>query len=439
MPHLTGGRFEFGTKAQTLERLRQRISAPVFCKQEVLSVGEWRADRSAIIARCLRTFGAMELVVRSSAMNEDHSDSSMAGVFRSVIGVSPSAETISESIEAVIASYGPNPDNENQVLIQPRIIDIALAGVIVTRDIENGAPYYIINYDDMTGQTDSVTSGGVSKTIMVHRSRVDAVRSWRILGLIRVVQEIEAETENDRLDIEFCITNSGALYIVQVRPLATHKSWPYVANQKIDAAIDDIRQDIGRSVGPQAGILGSSTIFGQMPDWNPAEMLGGMPKPLAYSLYEMLITNDAWGEARFRMGYRDLRRTPLMVAFAGQPYIDVRLSFNSFLPATLDPAIGEKLVKAHIVRLAENPDLHDKIEFEIAFPSFDFRFDLRKEELIRAGLTNSEIDIYRAEVLSHTLQLIGLWPKSLENIEERLALLDQTRKRTLVLTPIEAI
>ena len=35
-------------------------------------------------------------------------------------------------------------------------------------------------------------------------------------------------------------------------------------------------------------------IFGLMPDWNPVEMIGYQPNALSYSLYETLITNDAW-------------------------------------------------------------------------------------------------------------------------------------------------
>ena len=36
-----------------------------------------------------------------------------------------------------------------------------------------------------------------------------------------------------------------------------------------------------------------------MPDWNPAEIIGTGPKPLAFSLYRGLITNDIWARQRF--------------------------------------------------------------------------------------------------------------------------------------------
>ena len=69
-----------------------------------------------------------------------------------------------------------------------------------------------------------------------------------------------------------------------------------------------------------------------MPDWNPAEMIGRVPRQLALSLYQKLITNNAWIKARDEMGYFNPGYDPLIVPLFGQPYIDTRLSFNSFLP-----------------------------------------------------------------------------------------------------------
>ena len=33
-----------------------------------------------------------------------------------------------------------------------------MSGVIFTKDIENGNNYYVVNYDDVTGKTNTVTS-----------------------------------------------------------------------------------------------------------------------------------------------------------------------------------------------------------------------------------------------------------------------------------------
>ena len=56
-----------------------------------------------------------------------------------------------------------------------------------------------------------------------------------------------------------------------------------------------------------------------------------------------------------------------MPHFYGLPYIDVRLSFNSFIPASLEEGLAGRLVDYYIDRLLAEPTLHDKVEFEVVF------------------------------------------------------------------------
>ncbi|HUS95632.1 MAG TPA: PEP-utilizing enzyme, partial [Hyphomicrobiaceae bacterium] len=297
---------------------------------------------------------------------------------------------------------------------------------------------YVINYDDVSGRTDSVTSGGQNKTILVHRTRIDALQSERLRALMEIVREIEVETGEDRLDVEFCVTAEGQHYIVQVRQLTTARSWKSVPDRLVDSAIDEVREAIKKSMRPGDGLLGRTTLFGQMPDWNPAEMIGSMPKPLSFSLYEKLVTRNAWAEARHLMGYRDLRGNALMREFAGQPYIDVRLSLNSFLPAALNESIGHRLIDAQIERLSENREFHDKIEFEIAFPNYDFRFEDRIGELKVAGLATSEIDDFRSVLAGHTALLLRAGLESMGGIGKQLDELERPRNAS-DLTPMRSV
>ena len=45
-------------------------------------------------------------------------------------------------------------------------------------------------------------------------------------------------------------------------------------------------------------VLGERSIFGVMPDWNPAEIIGTKPRLLASSLYKELILDDVWAKQR---------------------------------------------------------------------------------------------------------------------------------------------
>ena len=65
-----------------------------------------------------------------------------------------------------------------------------------------------------------------------------------------------------------------------------------------------------------------------MSDWNPAEMIGDKPSPLAISLYRELFTK--YGE-RMAYGYKNVFPNPLLFSFAGSPYIDLRTDIASFL------------------------------------------------------------------------------------------------------------
>ena len=65
-------------------------------------------------------------------------------------------------------------------------------------------------------------------------------------------------------------------------------------------------------------MLGTGIAWGAMPDWNPAEIIGLRPRPLAAALYRECLTDRIWAEQRRRYGYRDVTGVPLMECFGGQ-------------------------------------------------------------------------------------------------------------------------
>ena len=168
------------------------------------------------------------------------------------------------------------------------------------------------------------------------------------------------------LDIEFALGSNNNIYLFQVRAITTKPNWNRAVALKVDDELNGAARFLRLRFRPVPGVFGKTTVFGQMPDWNPAEMIGRAPRALACSLYQRLITNDAWRIAREKMGYKVPAGHPLMVTICGQPFIDTRLSFHSFLPPKLPDAISETVVDACIERLISHPELHDKVEFSIA-------------------------------------------------------------------------
>ena len=405
--------FCFGTKAETLKRLMPLISLSHVPELFSFSVSEWGRQSEEILHQMSSVFGDNKVIIRSSAYLEDSENIAMAGVHTSKGDVcADNRRLLKDFIKEVISSYRVtgknNSNNKDQVLIQEMISDVSMSGVVFTQDMKTGAPYYVINYDDQTGRTDTVTSGGQysNKTLYVHREATRDIHSTRFRALILAVQEVEKVTGHDSIDIEFAVGADNKVYLFQVRKITTHPNWNRGITLRVNDAIGRIHAFVSDRFRPIQGLFGSRSIFGQMPDWNPAEMIGITPRPLALSLYRMLITDCAWRIARKQMGYAGSKGAPLMVSLSGHPYIDVRLSFHSFLPANLSYSVSNKLVDAWLDRLSRNRELHDKIEFEIAITALTFNFDESIQKQIPNVLTVEENKSFKQSLFLLTNNLL---------------------------------
>lgn len=432
--------FVFGTKAETLERLRPLLRSGHIHDGVRLRVGEWLGDPQHHAAALASRFPEGPVAVRSSARAEDGFTASAAGRYTSVLGVEGgNATALQEAVEQVVASYDQDPDDD-QVLIQPCLTDVAMAGVMMTRELDRGADYVVVHYDDQTGHTDTVTNGTgtATHTVWLRRDAPTPPADPRLRDLLETASELESITGSDALDVEFAVDREGALHVLQVRPIAAQTGWPALDRDAVADGLASIRDYVARRLRPAAGVPGSTTILGQMPDWNPAEMIGPFPAPLSRSLYEHLITHSAWRRARARLGYADLPGQSLMVELAGRPYVDVRLSANNLLPASLDAAVRGRIVDAGLRRLAAHPELHDKIEFEVWATTLDLDFDTRAAALVEAGLPQSDVEPYREALHEQTTRLILDGPDLLRAQSDAAATLAPACDALWATTPLES-
>ena len=394
----TNQTFTFGTKAETLIRLKPRLKGALIPELFHFTVDQWALDRPGVLKTIEDKFGKALLAVRSSALIEDGATSSQAGAFLSVLKVRSSEGFLAETIDGVVASMTGHP--RDQVLVQVMAEDITLSGVIMTYDMVHGAPYYCIEYEDESGRTDMVTSGnGIHKGLFVYRhTELADIRSPRIAAFLGLAREIEAICNCSALDIEFGVTKDNKLTLFQVRRISLAQSWHPSTELRVKRQLHYVEDFVKNRSRRRDDILGNRTMLAVMTDWNPAEIIGTTPRPLAASLYRELITGDVWRIARAQMGYREVPDKDLMVLISAHPYIDVRLSFNSFLPASLPESIGEKLVNAWLDRLAAFPELHDKVEFEIVQTCMDFCFEEDFLARYPGLLSEQEFGIYRTSV-----------------------------------------
>ena len=372
------------TKAEILEALAPLLRAARVLPQERFTTAQWCQNEISIVDRIVsRDWLSKGVIVRSSALAEDGTSTSLAGRFLSVANVTDS-EALKSAVNRVIESFGERND-DNQVFVQPMLTRVTVSGVAFSADPNNGGPYYVVNYDDSTGSTSTVTSGRTNHLRTFYCYKHAPARAPDVLaGVLELLRELEHLLEMNAIDVEFARDDSDGLYLLQVRPLAT-KAAPPSDLARHRAAVELVHEKVSSMMRPHPYLHGSRTVFGVMPDWNPAEIIGIRPRPLALSLYKELVTDSIWAYQRDNYGYQNLRSFPLLVSLAGVPYIDVRVSFNSFIPKDVPDELAGRLVDHYVQRLSENPNLHDKVEFDIVYSCYTLDLPERVQALRASG------------------------------------------------------
>lgn len=382
---------EFTGKASTLECLNRVLRSARTLPVYRFTVKQFLDHPWSIIEHIQTRWPHKKVAVRSSAFSEDAHRTSLAGHFQSVLDVNTlEYQRLESAIERVVTSFDKH-DYQSEVFIQPMVQDITMSGVVLTADLDTLAPYYSVDYD-CSGKADSVTSGSQLFStcyIQFKRSPVPCA-DRRIARLLETAKELEGLFNYPYLDIEFALNRQDELYILQVRPIARSQS-RHLTTLPLEDTLTKIYKKIAKLSQRHPNLLGSKAIFGVMPDWNPAEIIGMRPRPLALSLYKELITDSIWAYQRDNYGYRNLRSHPLLISYVGLPYIDVRVDFNSFIPADLDETIAEKLVDYYLTCLEDKPYYHDKVEFNIVHSCYHFSLPQRLKELLHCGFNENEI------------------------------------------------
>lgn len=416
-------RVVLSTKAGSLAALTAHLTTARILPLHVVRADRWNDERElSLLKLAALPWAHSPLAVRSSALAEDTQSASAAGKFRSHLGVI-GLQDLATAIDDVFASYGA-VHAADEVLVQPMLGDVIRSGVVFSRDPNTGAPYRVVNFCD--GLDTAAITGGYSDR---HRTLLYTAGGHRddpFLNRIEaVLQELESLTGQAALDIEFAASTDGDLTLLQVRPLVVAAE-ASVGDEEHGRWIADIEQSLQRRMAPHPFLFGRRTVFGVMPDWNPAEIIGIRPRPLALSLYRELVTNSIWAYQRHNYGYRNLRSFPLLCDFHGLPYIDVRVSFNSFIPHDLPEPLAERLADYYCDALCQRPALHDKVEFEIIFSCYTLDLPDRLKVLSDAGFSQDERNCLGERLRSLTNRIInarnGLWIgdlKKIATLEER--------------------
>lgn len=424
-----------GTKAEVLSFLRGKLRHSTIAKFKAFPVGSWLESPTSVLTDLVRRFaGDVKLIVRSSAIGEE-ADGMSAGALDSECNIpAGDREAINHAIAKVVASFTKNgrlSSEADQVLVQEYIRDVRISGVILTWDDRLDQPYYLINYDSVARSTSFVTSGKGGKLFKVFKDtkEEELAKTWR--SVVVAVKEIEGVFEDSTLDIEFAIDQQHKMHVFQVRKLTDRSSQRALVLKDTGKRLKAAQQEF-ECLAAQSELLGGkATIFSDMADWNPAELLGARPRLLDRSLYQRLITDQQWNHSRVSLGYTDVGAVPLMVTVGDKPYIDARVSLHSLTPAAVPSSFRKRLVDYGIRCLAKQRELHDKVEFTLAFSCFDFSLECRLNELGKHGFVARERNALRRVLRDFTNALLR---SGLKTISSDLRAINNLRKSQLAST-----
>ena len=285
----------------TIYNLKNKAKNLIFLKKKkfdvpkllIFNCKDFYKNENFIIKNIQKNFKE-KIAIRSSSKDEDGLKFSYAGKYKSFININPkNTNLLKIKIKEVIQSY---KKIDNIFFIQSMVKDIDLSGVVLSRDLNNYNPYFVINYNKGSNPT-LVTSGKIKTQSIKYFPN----QKYKIEKKFRKLVEISLKLKkiyHCEIDIEFCINKKGKVFILQVRKLNLNKNSKnkFLDEKNFRRHLKNLEKKIIKLKVQQNNEFGKTTYFGVMPDWNPAEIIGKKPKPLALSLYRELITDHVVGK-----------------------------------------------------------------------------------------------------------------------------------------------
>lgn len=409
---------EFHSKANTLKYLKDKVKYSVILPMLIISRNDI-TNRQRLKELIIENNMFDNVIVRSSAWGEDIPGSTHAGEYLSVIDIS-GVNAVVDAIYKVFNSYDKNgrkKEDNDTVFIQPFLKDCSISGVVFIGQPSTGADCYVIDYS-INSESDRVTSGKSNDMVEYVLYKGKTCSDSKLSNIIKASVELEQLTGCNHLDIEF-VVKDNRVYILQVRRLIINDI--YSKNKHI--SLNVIRERL-ISIANSRSIARRKMLFGVMPDWNPAELIGVRPKPLTLSLYMKLVTDRAWDIERTYLGYKDISHEPVVKDIFGIPYVDVITSFYSLVPSTISTTTTKKLVDFYIELLNTHKEWHDKIEYEIVIDCLYDSPKVLEDKLSKGGFSQEECNEIIKAVTDLTVNILN----NKEYISSRVSIAENIEK-----------
>ena len=365
----------FKSKAENLKQLENNLKYAKILPLVLIAKSLWINNKGEVLRNIQESFKNKTLIIRSSAKNEDSLIRSNAGRYLTVLNVPNSFSEVTDAVDKVFSSYD-SADMDEVVFVQQYIESLSFVGVAFTRTIESGAPYRQIEISN-SPDSNLITAGlsGRREVWKIYRkaSYFDLEElPNHLIQINKMLIEIEILFGYHSLDVEFGIDLNGDLLVFQARPLI-------ISDENLDSSFDDVINNSVRTTQKflKFGITSDEnipceTVYSNMADWNPAEIIGRNPAKLALDLYSHCITDRTWAIQRSNNGYKKIQNPKLLKVFSGKAYVDVGKTIKSFIPSATSLDDTNIVITGAINKLKLAPESHDKIEFEIVPTCSDF-------------------------------------------------------------------
>ena len=113
----------------------------------------------------------------------------------------------------------------------------------------------------------------------------------------------------------------------------------------------------------------------------------------------------------------------------------MRASLNSFIPKDLPNSTAKKLIDISLDFLKENPELHDKIEFDLLPTSYTFNFDKwYKHFKSKNKIQKKELDLWKnllKEITKTSIKKTSFYYKKIFQINSELEIINDNKNNEL--------
>ncbi len=356
--------------------------------------------RNKVCDQIMELYGENNIVVRKSYDVRQKGTYIGTGGFSGVRNVSASSkEEVFNAIEQVFQTVDKS-DEKREITIHKQYSNMHICGVVHTRDVLYGRPYYMVVYNYMEDFYKNENNMSRVKWIASNVSR-EFLDDY-FFNLINTLKKIEeANPGVTEIDVEFGIDKDCNVRVYQIKPMEGLEG-KYILTTD--------REFMDTKSFAKCNYLDTHHMMSHEAYWNPAQTVGQDPRPLDYSLYKGMLTAGIWGEGISKLGYEPVSDDGMMHRIGNRPYVSIDNLMVGLTPSDLRLELKYKLYNYYEARLRENKNLHKYVDTEVVLSSYNFSTKSRLNGLLEYGFTEVEIGEIRDALHHMTAKTIRTYP-----------------------------